>query len=1176
VPGRTAPQASTIARPRLERRLDGALDRRLTCVVAGAGFGKTTLVSGWAATTPRAMSAWHGLTPGDRTLTVVVRAVTDALRLCVPGLPADLVAAASGPRGPDTGTDEAGRAQAYAGRICEALAAHRGRDVVLVLDDVEALDGAAESAAFVAGLCRQAPAGLHVVLCSRREPPFPVARMRGQGQLLDLSAAELAFTPAETEQVVRATIGDIHGGGDVAGTDDGVERPAVPGLGVEPPRRSRHGVEPPGDPGQAAEPPDLSGLAAELHQVTAGWPAAVRLTCEALAREADPGRYRATLARLRRPGGELYDYLADEVVATEDDLARGLLVRLAALDRFTPDLAAALAPGGDAALAGLVRRGVVVDAPGRGDAWLSVNALVREVVGAMPGAEAARRDTLGAAAGWFEEQGRPAEALRCTLSTPPGRGGEAGAGAGPGGEALRLVTRWGPDLLRAGEADAVLAAVAHLDPAERSEAVDRLEGDARQLVGDWDGALACYGRAAGEAPDASGAGGSGPGDTPLPPGLAWRMGLIHHLRGELDAALAVYRRGDLGEGDTRRTAPTADCATTDDTADQALLVAWTATAHWLRGDAASCRALADDGMARARRSGDDRALAAAHTVRALVAAHDGDRLANDSHYLRALDHAERAGDLLQVIRIRLNRGSRLNEEGFYDEAIAELDLAIGHADLGGYAAFKAIALGNRGEAKGQLGQFDQAADDLDSATAIFQKLGSLLVAYPLSQAGHVHAARGQTALARAAFTEAVEVSRTSGDLQGLVPGLAGLARLVAGDDPAAARALADEAVALGHGLSEVEALLAQGWTALAAGEGDQATAIAGRALDIAAERRDRAALADATELLAMAARPERAGPGLRDALGLWEELRNPLGQGRVLLALARLGGPDAAAQALRAERLLRPLGARRLAVEAARLASAARPVPAVAIHCLGGFAVLREGAAVPVGEWKSRKARDLVKVLIARDGRPVHRGTLLELLWPGEDPDQTASRLSVALSTARAVLDPAKAFPPGWFLAADADTVWLDVDHAEVDLVRFAELAAAAAAERKSGPGPSSTDALTAAEVAYVGDAFPEDPYEDWTVSSRERARAAYLWVARTLADDSAAAGDGATAVRCYLRVIEHDPYDEHAHLGLVATYLAAGQQGEARRAYRAYSARMDDIGVEAAPFPSVPTPARS
>ena len=40
-------------------------------------------------------------------------------------------------------------------------------------------------------------------------------------------------------------------------------------------------------------------------------------------------------------------------------------------------------------------------------------------------------------------------------------------------------------------------------------------------------------------------------------------------------------------------------------------------------------------------------------------------------------------------------------------------------------------------------------------------------------------------------------------------------------------------------------------------------------------------------------------------------------------------------------------------------------------------------------------------------------------------------RLSLTLSTARAVLDPAKAHPQGWFLAADYDTIGLDVDHVE-------------------------------------------------------------------------------------------------------------------------------------------------
>ena len=289
----------TLTRPRLDQRLAGSGHRRLTCVVAGAGFGKTTLLTAWAATATT--SAWHSLTSGDRALGVLVRAVTDALRARVPGLPGDLVAAVSGPRGPDTGTDEAGRAQAYAGRICEALAYRQPRDLVLVLDDVEAIDGAPESVAFVAGLCRQAPATLHVVLSSRRDPPFPVARLRGQGQVLDLSASDLAFTPEETAQVVRAAVGQDAG-------------------------------------------PDL---ATGLQELTGGWPAAVRLAAEALAHDPS-GNAEAALARLRRPGGVLHDYLVAEVVGAESAETQDLLARLAVLDRFTPDLAEALGPAGSA------------------------------------------------------------------------------------------------------------------------------------------------------------------------------------------------------------------------------------------------------------------------------------------------------------------------------------------------------------------------------------------------------------------------------------------------------------------------------------------------------------------------------------------------------------------------------------------------------------------------------------------------------------------------------------------------------------------------------------------------------------------------------------------------------------------------------------------------------------
>ena len=86
-------------------------------------------------------------------------------------------------------------------------------------------------------------------------------------------------------------------------------------------------------------------------------------------------------------------------------------------------------------------------------------------------------------------------------------------------------------------------------------------------------------------------------------------------------------------------------------------------------------------------------------------------------------------------------------------------------------------------------------------------------------------------------------------------------------------------------------------------------------------------------------------------------------------------------------------------------AGAPEPSAAVAIEALGRFRVLRAGAPVPRSAWRSRKARDLLKMLVARHGRPVSREALIEALWPEEDPVRCANRLSVALSTLRGVLD---------------------------------------------------------------------------------------------------------------------------------------------------------------------------
>ncbi len=137
-----------------------------------------------------------------------------------------------------------------------------------------------------------------------------------------------------------------------------------------------------------------------------------------------------------------------------------------------------------------------------------------------------------------------------------------------------------------------------------------LAGEAFQIRGDWDEALRCFERAAEHA-------------EVLPPGLAWRMGLLLHLGGRLDEALATYDRADEN-GEPR---------------DVALLLAWRASAHWLRADADACRADAKRAYNVASEANDPQALAAAHTVLAMLAALEGDRGANDAHYLRALEYA---------------------------------------------------------------------------------------------------------------------------------------------------------------------------------------------------------------------------------------------------------------------------------------------------------------------------------------------------------------------------------------------------------------------------------------------------------------------------------------------------------------------------------------------------------
>jgi DNA-binding SARP family transcriptional activator len=234
----------------------------------------------------------------------------------------------------------------------------------------------------------------------------------------------------------------------------------------------------------------------------------------------------------------------------------------------------------------------------------------------------------------------------------------------------------------------------------------------------------------------------------------------------------------------------------------------------------------------------------------------------------------------------------------------------------------------------------------------------------------------------------------------------------------------------------------------------------------------------------------------------------------------------------------------------------------VAIVALGRFAVLQAGQPVPLAAWQSRKARDLLKVLVARRGHPITREAAAEAMWPQEDPEPLANRLSVALSIIRKVLDPGRRHPPDHYVVADARTIALRPDHVDVDLTEFIRFADQAIELMARPDHAAAEGALRRARQIYAGDFLEEDLYEDWAAEAREEARSRLLTILRLLARLAAGRGDDESAGQYLGQLLEREPYDEDAWLALIAGQLRLRRHGEARRRYAAYARRMGELDV--------------
>jgi LuxR family transcriptional regulator, maltose regulon positive regulatory protein len=352
-----AVRGGIVFRHRLFARLEAAA--RVTQMSAPAGSGKTFLLRSWIGEAGLAeRAAWVSVPGGERDPQRFWISVADALRATAAG--ATLARAVTAAPDPD--------GWPMVERLLAELAALQDR-IWLVIDDVHELDSG-EALRQLELLVMRGPAELRVVLATRRDVRLGLHRLRLEGELTEIRAADLRFTLDEARALLAAA---------------GV---ALPGSAL-----------------------------ALLHERTEGWAAGLRLAALSLAGHPDPERFAAEFSGSERTVAE---YLLTEVLERQPEEVRQLLLRTSVLEQVSGPLADVLRgrSGGERILQELEQAGAFVVSVDARRSWFRYHQLFAELLQlelrrSAPGELPALH---GAAAGWYAEHGHAIEAVRHALA----------------------------------------------------------------------------------------------------------------------------------------------------------------------------------------------------------------------------------------------------------------------------------------------------------------------------------------------------------------------------------------------------------------------------------------------------------------------------------------------------------------------------------------------------------------------------------------------------------------------------------------------------------------------------------------------------------------------------------------------------------------------------------------
>jgi ATP/maltotriose-dependent transcriptional regulator MalT len=356
------PRPGIVPRLRQVERLNECLKTgsRLTLISAPAGFGKTTLVSEWIAGCGKPV-AWLSLDEGDSDPVRFISYLVAALQTIKAGIGEGLLAVLQSPQPP--------QAEAVMTTLLNDISAIPGH-FLLVLDDYHSIDSRPvdQSLTF---LIEHLPPRMHLVIATREDPHLPLARLRARGQLTELRAADLRFSPSEAAEFLNQVMGLNLPAEDIAALETRTEG-WIAGL-------------------------QLAALSMQGHQDTASFI------------QAFTGSHRFVL-----------DYLVEEVLQRQPEHVSSFLLQTSFLDRICGPLCDAVTGqmDGKEMLKSLERDNLFVIPLDDQRQWYRYHHLFADVLQEhLMGTQPERVSILHRRASeWYEKNGLPPDAIRHALA----------------------------------------------------------------------------------------------------------------------------------------------------------------------------------------------------------------------------------------------------------------------------------------------------------------------------------------------------------------------------------------------------------------------------------------------------------------------------------------------------------------------------------------------------------------------------------------------------------------------------------------------------------------------------------------------------------------------------------------------------------------------------------------